>query len=280
MRQATSRDSGLMLAAFGMLAYIASIMTHEALGHGGYCLATGGHNTMLTGWWETCRFPGEPQLGMKAAGPGLQFVAGLVAWRMLYRVSPRANHLRYLLWLYMVFNLLISSGYVAFSGVTGLGDAAELTARLHPAAAWRGGLFLLGGVLYFLSMRATAYELKRWAGSNNSIGRIFRLVWIPYVAAGVLACSTGLLTQTMGATGLAVAAPAMNQAMGRGSVLLLAALSSFGAASGMFGLPNMQSTLVAPPVSPAVFLTWSTRWGLVAATTVLAFVRFIGPGLR
>ncbi len=44
-----------MLAALGMLAYIASIMTHEALGHGGYCLAAGGHNTMLTGWWETCR---------------------------------------------------------------------------------------------------------------------------------------------------------------------------------------------------------------------------------
>ena len=56
----------------------------------------------------------------------------------------------------MVFSLLISAGYVAFSGVTGLGDAAEMIAGFQPAAARRGGLFLLGGLLYFLSMRATA----------------------------------------------------------------------------------------------------------------------------
>jgi hypothetical protein len=38
----------MMLGALGILAYAASMMTHEALGHGGYCLALGGHNVMLT----------------------------------------------------------------------------------------------------------------------------------------------------------------------------------------------------------------------------------------
>ena len=280
MRPAAPRDSEIMLAALGMVAYIASVMTHEGLGHGGYCLAAGGHNTMLTGWWETCRFPGAPPLGIKAAGPGVQFVAGLVAWVLLHLVSLKANRFRYLLWLYMVFSLLISSGYVAFSGVTGLGDAAEIIARLRPAVAWRSGLFLLGGALYFLSTQATAFELKRWAGLDDRNGRLFRLVWIPYVAAGLLACFTGLLTQTMGATGLAVAAPAMNQAMGRGSALALAALSSFGAGLGMFGLPNTQTELVSRGVSPAVYLTWSAGWGLVLATVIMAFLIFIGPGLR
>ncbi len=269
-----------MLAAFGMLAYIASIMTHEALGHGGYCLVIGGHNTMLTGWWETCRFPGAPQLGIKAAGPGLQFGAGLVAWAMLQLVSPRATHVRYLLWLYMVFDLLIASGYVAFSGLTGLGDAAELIVRLSPTAVWKCGLFLLGGTLYFLSMRATAFELKQLVAFDDRPGRLFRLVWIPYVAAGVLACGTALLTQTIGGTGLAVAAPAMNRAMGHGSALALAALSSFGAGSGMFGLPNLQSTLVATGAPRAVYLTWSAAWCLVTTAVVLAFLIFIGPGLR
>lgn len=161
MRPAASGDSGVMLAALGMLAYIASIMTHEALGHGGYCLVAGGHTTMLTGWWETCRFPSLPPAGIKAAGPGVQFCSGLVAWMLLHLVSPGANRLRYLLWLLMVFGLLISSAYVVFSGVTGLGGAAEIVAGLHPAIAWRGGLFLVGGVVYYLSMRAAAFELQR-----------------------------------------------------------------------------------------------------------------------
>ena len=280
MRQATSRDSGILLAALGMLAYIASVMTHEALGHGGYCLAAGGHNTMLTGWWETCRFPGAPPLSIKAAGPGAQFGAGLVAWMMLHLVSPKASRFRFLLWLYMVFSLFISSGYVAFSGVTGLGDAAEMIARLNPAVAWRGGLFLLGGVFYFLSMRATAFELKRWAGFDDRSGRLFRLVWIPYVAAGLLACLTGVVTETMGATGLAMAAPAMSRAMGRGSALALAALSSFGAGSGFFGLPHMQGESVSRGVSPAVHLQWSAAWGFIAALAIIAFLTLIGPGLR
>ncbi len=203
-----------MLDAMGMLAYVASIMTHEALGHGVYCWAVGGNNTILTGWWETCRFPGAPQPEIEAAGPTLQFGASLMAWMMLHLVSPGANRFRYLLLLYMVFSLLICTGYVALSGVTGLGDAAELTSRLHPVVVWRAGLFLVGGILYFLSMRAAAFELKRWAGYDDRIGCLFRLVSIPYVAAGLLACCTGLLTQKTGATGLAVAAATMSRGDG------------------------------------------------------------------
>ena len=103
-----------MLAALGTLAFAASLMTHEAVGHGGYCLAVGGHNTLLTPWSETCHFPGVPRLGTKAAGPGVQFAAGLLAWVALHRVLAGASQLRYFLWLYMTQSLLISSGYVAF----------------------------------------------------------------------------------------------------------------------------------------------------------------------
>lgn len=112
------------------------------------------------------------------------------------------------------------------------------------------------------------------------MGRLFRVVWIPYVAAGVLACCTAVLTQTMGATGFAVASPAMNRAMGHGSALALAALSSFGAGSGMFGLPHMGGEVRGKRVSAPAYLTWSAAWGLVAATVIMAFLIFIGPGLH
>lgn len=190
-----SRDSGLMLAGLGILAYAASMMTHEALGHGGYCVAFGGHNVMLTAWGESC----DPHVtGIEAAGPGLQFGAGLLAWLMLRFLSAKTARLRYFLWLYMVFSLFVSSGYVLFSGVTNFGDAAVMISGLQPPLLWRGGLILLGAVIYFLSMRVAAAELTRLAGADTDPKRIWRLVWIPYATAGVFACCCGALNQTMG----------------------------------------------------------------------------------
>ncbi len=283
MREAPLRGSARLLAALGILAYAASTMTHEALGHGGYCRAAGGHTVMLTPWMEDCSFPSAAPLGVKAAGPGVQFGAGLLAWLVLSLLPRTMTRLRCFVWLYMVFDLLISSGYVAFSGVTNLGDAAELVAGHHPAVVWRAGLVLLGSAVYFLSMRAGAVELRRLAGPPGGDGRQFRLVWIPYCAAGVLACCTGALSGVLGhgaARGLAVAT-SFQRAMGDGTVLGLAALSSFGAASGMLALPAMQRGVSGGRSStPADSLRWSAAWGLVAAAVVVAFVFFLGPGVR
>jgi hypothetical protein len=254
----------MMLAALGILAYAASMMTHEALGHGGYCLAAGGHTVMLTVWRETCTFPGPPALGIKAAGPGVQFGVGLLAWLALRLLSPRAARVRFFLWLYMVFDLLVSSGYVAFSGVTNFGDAAELVAGLHPRILWRGGLILFGSAVYFLSMLAAAFELKHFAGDQDRSRRLFRLVWIPYAAAGVFACCTG----------------ALNKTMGHGAAMGMAVASSFGAGLGILFLPKMQRGMALRGPSPAVSLTWSAAWGLAAAAVTLAFLFFLGPGLE
>jgi hypothetical protein len=272
-----------MLAALGILAYTASMMTHEALGHGGYCLAAGGHTVMLTPWWETCTFPGVPALGIKAAGPGVQFCAGLLTWLALHRISPNAANLRCFLWLYMVFSLFDSAGYLAFSGITNLGDAAELIAGLHPPIVWRGGLVVLGAALYFLSMVACALELKRLAGLDDASSRLFRLVWIPYTAAGVFACCTGAMNQLLAqkaALGLAVASPAMNRTMGHGAALELALVSSFGAGAGLFGLPHMRFWNASRTSLPTVYLKRSASWCAVVAAVMAAFLFYIGPGVR
>jgi hypothetical protein len=256
-----AKDNAMILAALGILAYAASMMTHEALGHGGYCLASGGHNVMLTAWGESCN-PYVP--GIEAAGPGVQFGAGLVAWFVLRTVSTIAGRLRCFLWLYMAFSLFVSSGYVLFSGVTDFGDAAVLIAGLRPPLLWRGGLILLGAVIYFLSMRVAAVELKRLAGADTDPKRLWRLVWIPYATAGVFACCCGGLNQTMGV----------------GSAVGLAAASSFGAGFGLLRLPDMPRGWVAKEVLPSRYLSWSPIWGGAAVVTIVVFILFIGPGLR
>lgn len=252
-----------MLAAAGILAYAASMMTHEALGHGGYCLAAGGHSVMLTAWGERCNFPHAEAIGIEAAGPAVQFGAGLLAWLALRRISQDAVRWRYFFWLYMVFNLFVSAGYVAFSGVTDFGDAAVLIGGRSPHIAWRCGLIALGLGLYYLSMRAAAFELARFAGIDRGGARLFRLVWIPYAAAGVFACCSG----------------ALNQTMGHGTALGLAAASSFGGGFGILRLPDMQQGLSSQESLPTLYLAWSAAWGVAAAGVIALFLFFMGPGL-
>jgi hypothetical protein len=253
-------DNAVMLGALGILGYAASMMTHEALGHGIYCLAAGGHNTALSAWSEGCNM--HP-VGIEAAGPGLQFSAGLLAWLVLRLLSPDAARLRYFFWLYMVFDLFISSGYIAFSGVTNFGDAAVIIRGFRPNIVWRGVLILLGAATYYLSMRAAALELDRFAGTDRGGRRVFRLVWIPYVSVGMFACCVA----------------AFNRIMPAGAVIGLAAASSLGAGLGMLPLPAMQRSVAIEGPLMSVYVSWSVSLVLTAAVVVAAFLIFIGPGL-
>jgi hypothetical protein len=119
---AIGRDNLVTVGALGILACVASMMTHEVLGHGALCIVAGGRNVMLTGWGEACDLQPVP-IGITAAGPALQFGAGLLAWLVLRQLTPgRYMVQRSFLWLYMVCGLFISSSYVAFSGLTNFGD--------------------------------------------------------------------------------------------------------------------------------------------------------------
>lgn len=260
LQDAAARDNAVMLGALCILAYAASMMTHEALGHGGYCVAHGGHNVMLAPWGERC----DLQLfGIEAAGPLAQFGAGLLSWLALRFLPGRLANLRCFLWLFMVFNLLASSGYVAFSGATDFGDAAVLIRGLEPFLVWRGALFLLGAALYYGSMWAAAFELRRFAGSDNEGARLNRLVWIPYLTAGVLACCAG----------------ALNTTMPPGLALKLAVASSFGAGLGMLRLPDLQRGIAMRTPMPATYVNWSFLWAIAAALTATIFMMVLGPGL-
>jgi hypothetical protein len=182
--------------------------------------------------------------------------------RLLPAGSP---NLRCLLWLYMVFNLFIASGYVAFSGVTDFGDAAVVIAGLEPHALWRGLLVLLGAAVYFFSMRAAALELERVAGSEDGGRRARRIVWFPYLAAGVLACCGAALNRTM---------PSTLAALG------LAAASSFGAGWGMLQLPNMQSRGAVNEADRGSRIRFRLVWVLAAAVVAAAFIFVLGPGVE
>jgi len=200
----------------------------------------------------------------------MQFVFGLLAWLVLRRLPW--GRARYFFWLYMVFCLFISSSYVAFSGATDLGDGAAIIAGLKPRVVWRVVLILLGAAVYFLSMLATALEFKRLIGVENGGRPLRRLVWMPYVAAGVFACSAGALNRTMATGSLST--------MGHSTALVWAFASSWCSGMGMLWLPDVQRGMRLRTRLPAVYLRWSFGWPLAAAIVVVAFLLFIGPGIR
>jgi hypothetical protein len=253
----------MTLGVLGVLAYCASMFSHEALGHGLACVARGGHNTMLTLWGEDCSVSSPI---ITAAGPIIQFAGGVLAWLGLRGPSATGSlTLRVLVWLYMTYGLLISTGYVAFSAVTDFGDAAELIAGLAPAAAWRALLFIIGAVGYYLCLWASARELHRLIDARGSDQRLRRLVWPPYLAAGVLACGAGLLNKTL----------PPHQGLG------LAAVSSFGAGFGMVRLIHLR-VAVSERLQPSAqgHVTRSAAWLIAAAVVDLFFVFVLGPGLQ
>jgi hypothetical protein len=259
---AIGRDNLVTVSAVAILAYVATMMTHEALGHGALCIVTGGRNVMLTGWGEACDLHPVP-MGITAAGPTLQFGAGLMAWLVLSKLTPgRYMVQRSFLWLYMVYSLFISSSYVAFSGLTNFGDGATIIAGLSPPWLWRTVLVVTGALAYYLSMWLAASELRRIIGDDNN-RRISNFMWVAYLAIGLLACSAG----------------ALNTTMPHGVALELAALTSFGSGLGMVRLPDLQRGMTKQTSVPATSVNWSLPWVLGAVVGGTLFVFVLGPGI-
>jgi hypothetical protein len=171
--------------------------------------------------------------------------------------------LRLSVWAVTAFNLLLATGYFLFSGIAGIGDWAEWMNGLSPIWAWRAGFTLLGAASYFASAWLLARELVRIVGLGEA--RMRRMTWIIYFAGGLSACLAGVWNP-----------------LGWKLVLISAAASSLGGASGLMWIPSIaapaacevqekETAAVAIPLVPMVCVT--------VAVLLVAYVRFLGPGI-
>jgi hypothetical protein len=246
-------------AAIGAAACVIGDILHEAVGHGGACLLTGGSALALS----TVHFDCSRDTALiAAAGTLVNFAAGILCW-LAARFAGRSPHLRYFLWTLMTLNLLDGAGYFLFSGIGGIGDWADVIRGLQPVWLWRGLLTVVGAVLYPLVAWFTVRELSPFLSGSATERRqqARRLTLIPYFTAGILSCVAGLLNP-----------------VGWILVLTSAAASSFGGHSAlawMWKLPTRGD-----PSVHAGPLTRSRVW--IAAGVVLGifFIAVLGPGLK
>jgi hypothetical protein len=167
------------LAAIAAVAFIVACVSHEAVGHGGMCLAIGGRITLLTSVYFRCTNGGPLT---DAAGPLMNLIVGAACW-LLARNRPLASQSRLFFVLAMAFNLFWGGGYFIFSAVTNTGDWAFVLRdlSLEPRWLWRLLMGALGVGIY--------------VGAVQAVGRHFPpgtpLVW-PYLVAGIVSCVAAL----------------------------------------------------------------------------------------
>jgi hypothetical protein len=257
----------LTLVAIAVLAYAAANIAHEAVGHGGACLAVGGRPVAVSAVHfegDLDGLPGAAQRWQSAGGTLVNLALGLLCLALLRRGSG-ATPARYFLWLLATLNLLQASGYWLFSGIGGIGDWARVVEGLEPAWAWRLGLAVLGGGAYWAVVVLSLREMLPFLGAQaDRLRRASTLVLVPYFAGGLLYVAAGLLNPH-----------------GFRLVVISAAAASFGGASAFAWMTQLlRNTRAYPPSpDPALVLPASGRWQVAGLLVAALFVLVLGPSL-
>jgi hypothetical protein len=272
-------DDAPTVIAIATLAFIVADVAHEVIGHGVAYLALGGRSFVLTTTRLIARgapvdASGRMFVGAEhgdlyrriysLGGPlgGLLFAA--LAWLALRSLHRSGVRPRLFLWLTLAFNLLWNVGYLIYSGVTGGGYFAEGIGGALPAPVWRPLLLAAGLLLYGLSMRGLAGEIGRFLPREDAgyRGRVWRLLWISYWAAGVIACA-GALFDPFGAD----------------QVYKSAAPASLLAAAGLLAVPRLLRRAPSRSEAAGDPVERSLGWILAALLASAVFVGLLGPGI-
>ena len=254
----------LTIVAIAIVAYMFGNVVHEAVGHGGACLLSGGRPISVSSVSMECS--ADTRL-VTAGGTIMNVVAAaffFVLGRVVGRGSPR---LKYFCWISMTVNLFTAAGYFMFSGIGGFGDWAVFIRGLGPQWAWRIGMTIFGAVAYMAAAFLSLLELRPLIGSDKTLrfARAVELSKLPYFAGGILACIAGSLN------------PA-------GWILLAlsAAASTFGGTSGLLWmmewLKGDRIPLWSEPEPLPIRRSWP--WIVTASVLAVGFVAVLGPSLR
>ena len=261
----------LTLIAISALAYIAAISLHELLGHAAACLALGNRLTEVNAFYVNCDYPRMSDAGIRlffVAGPVVSLIIGVVSLLVLRRLPPQAFATKYFVWLLGSIALMAATGYLLFSGITGLGDFGTsrygVLYQVTPAGLWRIVITIAGIASYILIAYISARAMDRIIGGGGveRIRRARHLALTSYLTGGAVSVAIGLLNP-----------------LGLRIVVESAVASSLGASSGLLW---MMQFLYWKTSSSAPVLTFGRSWRWIAtggiATLVYALV--FGPSLR
>lgn len=243
------------VAAMAAIVFLGSTLLHEAGGHGGACIATGGRIVAIGAFYVDCAAPNaiSSQI-VSAAGSTINLLAALLAG-IAFRVSTSAAA-RIFWWLAFTVNGLVWAGYFLFSGVTGIGDWGEqgVLAGVSDGGLSRIGLAVLGAAAYFMIAWISARAIGAFVDQRTARS----IAWIAYFTGGIVCVLVGLLNP-----------------LGIFILIASAAASSFGGASGLLWLPSL-----APKNTASGFaLPRSWPWLVASVLVIATYAAVLGPTL-
>lgn len=270
MTQAAARRFDLpTVIAIAAIVGVTATQLHEAVGHGGACLALGGAVREWGAFYLSCDTLGAPPFVgriVAAAGSTLNLLTAVIAYVAWRAMPPGRAHARFFCWLMFAVSGFEWAGYYAFSGVSGLGDwGASPDGVFHGVSGWPLWRVLLaaGGMLIYWAWAILAMRLlARMTGGDPAGLRQARLMsWTAYATIG----GTALVIGLMNPVGLFV-------------LLASAIASSFGGTSGLMWAPSYLRP--GPATVPPLRIARSWPWILVGMVLVLAEGAILGPSLR
>lgn len=236
------RDDIATLSAIAMLAMCVATISHEAIGHGGVCLAAGGDITRLTSVYFQCSVPNA---WVAIGGPIGNLVAAGLAW-LAWRGTPGQHaRLRAFLLLVATFSLFWFSGNVIYSAALNTSDTYFFVRDMlgPPNPVMRLAAVVIGIVGYGIGLRMIR------AADLAHASRV-----IAWIVASLAACAATFV-----------------YAPDRLGALTQAALE-IGAASLPLAIAR------AGPATPS-FILRSWLWIAAAIAAYAAFVATLGLGL-
>jgi hypothetical protein len=181
------RNDRLTAACIGAIAISLVTADHEAFGHGGACLALGGHIQVLTSSIFHCDLRSD---WIDGAGPFGNVVGGTIA-ALLARATPlRFVALKLVLIAVAAMSFFWEGAYLVDAMLTRNGDLYffSLFVLKHRLALWERLLFAGAGVIvYVLAIRLTSRALlKLWPDAKIARG-MARYLWLGATIAAAVA---------------------------------------------------------------------------------------------
>lgn len=269
--QSTVHSDLLTVMSIAALAYLLATALHEHLGHGVSCLSLGGHLKELGAFYVSCDYAGMSDLNIRLvalAGPLVSFILGLVAFAALRSARGASPYMRFFLWLLGGIGLMTATGYLLFSGISGLGDFGTsrdgMLYQSTPEWLWRAVLTLLGIAGYAWSIRNMLSSMEDLIGGSgpDRVRRAQRLALTAYLTGAVVSILIGLLNP-------------------QGIFILLAsaAAASLGGTSALawsMTLLKRDRQTTEPPLS----LTRQWGWIMAGLLFTLIYGLLLGPTIR
>jgi hypothetical protein len=261
----------LTVIALSTLAYTIAVLLHEHLGHALACVSLGGHPSELGAYYVNCQYANMPDLSIRLvalAGPIVSLITGVIGLLVLDRIPQGFSHLRYWIWLFGTISLMTATGYLLFSGITGLGDfgtSRDGTLYLtQPEWLWRLASVVIGGAGYALVIYFSLRKMDKLIGGGGTerVARGQTLALTSYLTGAMMAVLIGLLNPQ----GIVI-------------VLISAVASTLGGTSGLVWMMQMLDRKKASSNSP-LLLARNWFWICTGFIVTMLYAIIFGPTLH